>query len=319
MFEKILFATSASPTCDDAAKVAFELSKKNRSKLSVMHVFGIPTRAFSPFVKDLHTGKEEMVSDEYVSQVIEEMRSTYADFLKDQPDCDLLAMVGEPGTEILRTARKRGADLIVMGAHTRGDEIGATRHRAIAGSTMQRVARTARCPVLIVSRPCITCWSYFANIVVGTDFSKAADNAFAFALNVARDIGCRLHVFHALDLAGEAEGKSLDQTEVEARLAKARKKMEDRYVAKMGDFDNYLIEIWEGSPYVEILKYARESKADLIVLSHHTREVDPEQALLGSTVEQVVLRSACPVLSVNQPDKVDVSPYGYRPDHLAEE
>ncbi len=32
--------------------------------------------------------------------------------------------------------------------------------------------------------------------------------------------------------------------------------------------------------------------------------------MLGSTIEQVVLRSACPVLSVNHPDKVDVSPYG---------
>ena len=33
-------------------------------------------------------------------------------------------------------------------------------------------------------------------------------------------------------------------------------------------------------------------------------EIDPEEALLGSTVEQVVLRSACPVASVNHPDKV---------------
>jgi len=150
--------------------------------------------------------------------------------------------------------------------------------------------------------------------VVGTDFSKAADNAFAFALNVAKDIGCRLHLFHAMDLAAESGASALGQDEVEARLARARKKMEDRYVSKMGDFDNYLIEVWEGQPYVEILKYARENKADLIALSHHTREVDPEQALLGSTVEQVVLRSSCPVLSVNQPDKVDVSPYGFRPE-----
>ena len=36
----------------------------------------------------------------------------------------------------------------------------------------------------------------------------------------------------------------------------------------------------------------------------YTREVDPEDAVLGSTVEQVVLRAACPVASVNRPDKV---------------
>jgi nucleotide-binding universal stress UspA family protein len=39
-------------------------------------------------------------------------------------------------------------------------------------------------------------------------------------------------------------------------------------------------------------------------MAHHTRDIDPEQALLGSTVEQVVLRAACPVASVNHPDKV---------------
>ena len=39
-------------------------------------------------------------------------------------------------------------------------------------------------------------------------------------------------------------------------------------------------------------------------MAHHTREIDPEEAELGSTVEQVVLRSSCPVASVNHPDKV---------------
>ena len=39
-------------------------------------------------------------------------------------------------------------------------------------------------------------------------------------------------------------------------------------------------------------------------MAHHAREVDPEEAELGSTVEQIVLRSSCPVASVNHPDKV---------------
>jgi hypothetical protein len=39
-------------------------------------------------------------------------------------------------------------------------------------------------------------------------------------------------------------------------------------------------------------------------MAHHTKEVEPEQAILGGTVEQVVLRASCPVASVNHPDKV---------------
>ena len=80
--------------------------------------------------------------------------------------------------------------------------------------------------------------------------------------------------------------------------------MQDKYVSKMTDYDNYQVEIWEGTPYVEILKYARDRKADLIVMAHHAREVPAEDAEIGSTVEQVVLRSACPVASVTHEERV---------------
>jgi len=96
----------------------------------------------------------------------------------------------------------------------------------------------------------------------------------------------------------------LGQEEIEGLIENAHKKMEKRYAAKMNGYDNYGIEVREGVPYIEILKYAREKMGDLIVMAHHTREIDPEEAVLGTTVEQVVLRSACPVASVNHPDKV---------------
>lgn len=307
MFEKILFATSASATCDDAARVAFELSRKNKSRLNVFHVFGLPTRGFGLTYRDVRTGEETEVDENLVSLVKEEMTQYYEKLAKDHPSCTYETATGVPHTEILRKARKEDASLIIMGAHTRPEDVGAMRHRVIAGSTMQKVAKSARCPVLVVSRPCVTCWSYFANIVVATDFSKPANYAFQFARNVAKEIGCRLHIFHCVDLGGDTE---TGQVHIEQQLAAAQQKVEEKYIANMGDFDNYLVALREGEPHVEVLKYARENKADLIVMAHHTRDVDPEQAMLGSTIEQVILRSACPVLSVNHPDKVDVSPYG---------
>ncbi|MDO9083765.1 MAG: universal stress protein [Humidesulfovibrio sp.] len=310
MFEKILFATSASPSCDDAARVAFELSRKNRSKLIVYHVFGLPGRGFSLTYRDVRTGEAEDVDENLVSLVKEEMAQYYEKLAKDHPSSAYETATGVPHTEILRKARKEDASLIIMGAHTREEDVGAMRHRAIAGSTMQKVAKSARCPVLIVSRPCVTCWSYFANIVVATDFSKSSDYAFQFARNVAKEIGCKLHVFHCVDIGPEGQASTATQAYIEQQLAAAEKKVQDKYVANMGDFDNYVLALREGTPHVEVLKYARENKSDLIVMAHHTKDVDPELALLGSTIEQVVLRSACPVLSVNHPDKVDVSPYG---------
>ena len=39
-------------------------------------------------------------------------------------------------------------------------------------------------------------------------------------------------------------------------------------------------------------------------LIRHTKDVDIDDAVMGSTVEQVVLRFACPVASVNKPDRL---------------
>ncbi|UCF94920.1 MAG: universal stress protein [Desulfobacterales bacterium] len=304
MFKKILFATTASPTCDNAAKVAFDLELKWDAKLIVFHVLGVPTRGYSPFVTDVRTGEIEQPDPDYIEWVKEEMKNTYAVLLEDSENSVLEAAVGVPHREILRMARKENVDMIIMGAHTRADDVGATKYRSIAGSTMQKVAKAARCPVVIISRPCTTCWKLFSNIVIGTDFSKAAHSAFLWAYRLAKEVGAKLHIFHAFDISGANFAQAQGQPEIEQKIAAARKRIEAAYIPLMKDFDNYGIEIWEGIPYVEILKFAREKKADLIVMAHHTREVDPEEAELGSTVEQVVLRAACPVASVNHPDKV---------------
>ncbi|MBW2338403.1 MAG: universal stress protein [Deltaproteobacteria bacterium] len=304
MFTKILFATTASPTCDNAAKVAFDLQLKWDAKLTIFHVLGIPSRGYSPFVTDVRTGETEQPDPDYIEWVKEEMKNTYGALLEDSENVEIEATVGVPHREILRIARKNNIDLIIMGSHTRQEDIGATRYRSVVGSTMQKVAKAARCPVVIISRPCTTCWRLFSNIVFGTDFSKAADSAYRFAYNLAKEVGAKLHLFHACDIGATSTGQVLGQEEIEQLIESSRKKMEKRYVSKMNGYDNYDIEVREGVPYIEILKFARERTGDLIVMAHHTREIDPEEAVLGSTVEQVVLRSACPVASVNHPDKV---------------
>ena len=304
MFKKILFATNASPACDAAAKIAFELAEKYESQLTLFHVFGEPSHGAGYFVKSYATGEEADAGPEYVEWVKQEMETAYADLIEKHAKPEFRAMAGIPSTEILRLARELDADCIIMGSHTRADDPAADRFRGIVGTTMQKVAQRAKCPVLIISRPCETCFWYFNQIIFGTDFTKASMAAFRFAYKMAGHIGCKLHLFHALDIESGPSGGSPGQKSIEARIAEAKEKIEEKYVSRMENFDNYEITVWEGMPYVELLQYARETSGDLIVMAHHTREVDPDEALMGSTVEQVVLRSACPVASVNRPDKL---------------
>jgi nucleotide-binding universal stress UspA family protein len=304
MFKKILFATTAAPSCDNAAKVAFDLELKWDARLIVLHVMGVPSRGFSSFVKDVRSGEFEQPDPDYIAWVKEEMKNTYADLLAESRNSVLETSVGVPYREILRKARQEDVDLIIMGAHTRDEDVSAARYRSVVGSTMQKVAKAARCPVVIISRPCTTCWKLFSNIVVCTDFSKAAESAFRWGAKLARTVGAKLHIFHAVDIGNGGATPQTWQEQIEGRIAEARQRIDRSYIPKLAGYDNYDLEIWEGTPYVEILKFAREKQADLIVMAHHAREVDPEEAELGSTVEQVVLRASCPVASVNHPDKV---------------
>lgn len=305
MFKKILFATSGTPACDNAARLAFDLAKRYKSKIITFHVMGIPTREFSPFVKDVRTGEEVQVDDNYLELVKEELASYYAKQLEDCENYDIECTVGYPHREILRIARKEDIDIVIMGASGQGAD-DTYSDRGITGSTLQRVAKHARCPVLSVSRPSAAYWGGFSNIVFATDFSKEADNAFKFALSLAKELDCDLQLFHSLDISSMYAGKTLTQNEIEDKLLAARDKIRARYLPMMGDFKNYDIEVWEGVPFVEIVKFSREKLADLIVMAHHIRETDYERARLGSTMEQVILRAGCPVASVNHPDKLPV-------------
>lgn len=303
MFKKLLFATTASPGCDNAAKVAFDLEMKWEAKLLILHVLGVPGRSFSLQFTDVRTGQREDINPDYVEWVKEEMNNTYGKLLEDS-NASIVTAIGDPYREILRLARKEDVDMIIMGAHSREEDVGATKHRAVAGSTMRKVAKAARCAVVVVNRPCTTCWRLFSNIVVGTDFSKASFSAFLWAFKLAREVGAKLHIFNAIDITAEGLTLPAGQTTIEQRIKEARRRIEQTYIPKLQGYDKYSMEVWEGIPYVEILKFARDRQADLIVMAHHTREIDPEEAELGSTVEQVVLRAACPVASVTHPDKV---------------
>ncbi len=299
MFQRILFATSATEACDHAARVAFNIAAMNRSSLHIFHVLGVPTRGYSQDVMDVKTKEKVEVDAEYVSWVKEEVRTYYEEQLKDKADTEIEVAVGFPHREILRQARAINADLIVLGRST-GQEADSVYKKSMAGSTVQRVARAARCPVLTVSRPAASFWGGLSNIVFGTDFSGASDKAFAFAVELARSLGCELHIFHALDVSAMLVGKAITQDEIEQGRREALRRIRGKYISGMEGIKNYTMEVWEGIPFIEIVKYARENYADLIVLAHHSRPEETEMSTIGSNVEQVIVRAGCPVISMNR-------------------
>lgn len=298
MFKKILFATSATEASDHAARVAFNMAGTLKAHLNLFHVLGVPTRGFSQVVMDVKTKEKVEIDDEYISWVEDEIRNYYTKQLSNGIDCSIKATVGVPHREILRQAREIEPDIIILGGSTGSEEDSV--YKASTGSTLQRVAKASPCPILVVNRPAASFWGGLSNIVFGTDFSKASDKAFELALKIAHSLNCELHIFHALDISLTHIERNMSQDEIEQKIREAYRMIRFKYVSKMKGNKNYSMDVWEGIPYVEIVKYSREKHADLIVMAHNSRKLDTDGPKIGSNMEQVIMRAGCPVISVNR-------------------
>jgi nucleotide-binding universal stress UspA family protein len=299
MFKKILFATSATAASDYAARVAFNIAKSYQSDLNIFHVLGVPTRGYSQFVVDVKTKERVDVDEDYIAWVNEEIKTYYAKYLNEDLNYTIDVAVGWPAREILRQAKTLEPDLIMIGGST-GDEDETVYKKSSAGTTLQKVAKAANCPVLVVNRPAASFWGGVSNIVFGTDFSKISGKAFEIALKVAKTLDCELHVFHALDISPLHSGRMLSQDEIEQQIRESIRKIRARYGERLKELNNYSMDVWEGIPYVEIVKYARDKHADLLIMAHHSRKLPSEDIRLGGNVEQVIVRAGCPVISVNK-------------------
>jgi len=141
-------------------------------------------------------------------------------------------------------------------------------------------------------------------VLFPVDFSEGSDNALPYAVDMAKHYGAKLYLLHVIQDLAKATGwyvphVSLDELyrDIEKNAAKEM----DRYgVEELRGYKDVERHILKGTPYEEILKFAVDNKADLIVIGTHGRK-GLDKALFGSTAEKVVRDAPCPVLSVRLP------------------
>ncbi|MCA1943855.1 MAG: universal stress protein [Desulfovibrio sp.] len=282
LFKKILFATSASPACDDAARVAFAMAKGTRADLLIFNDFATPTRAYSQFFADLKTGEDVVLTDEYKDKVDTAVREYYASDLEGCATCRIETTVGFPHREILRIARDEQVDLIVMGGSTQEELEAAKVKKDFPGSTILRVAKAAKAPVLVVNHPTPNALEGIVTILFATDLSPYCDRAFAFARDMAKAAGASIHILHA----GQAD----------ATVEDALKK---KYLDKAEGVPT-TASIAEGNAATAIVAKANALNAGLVVMAHHASHFDTEEEWHDAVLHQVMVEAPCPVASASK-------------------
>jgi len=144
----------------------------------------------------------------------------------------------------------------------------------------------------------------FHRIVVATDFSECAQEAWGLARRIAAAPGSELVLAHVLtDVPLYGEGVFSIETARKVREGArkwAESALEDWVAKARADGLGARAAVRTGVPHEEIVALARDEGADLVVIGTHRRG-GIARALLGSVADRVVRLAPCPVLTVREP------------------
>ncbi len=136
-------------------------------------------------------------------------------------------------------------------------------------------------------------------ILVPTDFSTHSSEAMKFACTLAEQFNAELHLLHVVELLPVAyyEG-AIFTAESEQRMREAAEKMLHKQPeSPWKESLQVVYEVRQGTPFHEIVGYAKDNAIDLIVMGTHGR-TGLGHVLLGSVAERVVRKAPCAVLRV---------------------
>ena len=145
----------------------------------------------------------------------------------------------------------------------------------------------------------------YAHLLVPTDGSKLSDKAVTHAIALAQALQAKISFFYAspdYPLPAYADGvvyEPISKKEYNRLAGKEADQVLDRVMAKASaaGLDCARVHIIASSPWEAILKAAKKSKCDAIVMASHGRS-GLSAMLLGSETQKVLTHSKLPVLVV---------------------
>jgi nucleotide-binding universal stress UspA family protein len=151
----------------------------------------------------------------------------------------------------------------------------------------------------------------FNVIVVPTDFSDHSLRALAYAIGLAEKYDASVKVLYVNEPALQVSDMAwvgVDERSLKDEHVKDARRQMDRIIQDQIPEDlSAESEVRSGDAVEEIINYAGDVNADLIVMATHGRS-GLSHMLMGSTAEQVIRKAACPVLTLKHPMRVTSRP-----------
>ncbi|MFV0445778.1 MAG: universal stress protein [Planctomycetaceae bacterium] len=142
-----------------------------------------------------------------------------------------------------------------------------------------------------------------SRILVPVDFSEFGKHALRYGCEFARRFGAEVHLLHVVEdvypmvpeagMLLPAQGNYLQELQSAAHKALEQIPNEEMRTG----LSDVVRHTETGTPFLEIIRYARQADIDLIVIGTHGRS-GLVHMLMGSVAEKIVRKAPCPVLTV---------------------
>lgn len=298
-FRKILVATDFSDCSDAALRQAVWVAQQSHGEIVLAHVTSDLRRAvahtsyrsrleFLEGHEDHFQREIRHDSDQKLKHAIHQLGHTGVSITYE-------TLLGEPYVELIHSVQQEGYDLVVAGTRGKG-----AWQQLFLGSTARKLIRKCPAPVWVVKRQPA---QPPATIVVAVDTSEASRRAVEQAIRLAQSAHAQLHVVHVVEhqipdhLLDLKSSNDSDKSVRDWIKEEATQSFEAFLAPLQGSQPPLQRHLLWGSPGEQIVKFAKDIKADLVILGTVGR-TGLQGLLLGNTAENVLVHSDCDILAV---------------------
>ncbi len=275
-FETIAVAISFSPNCHALVAEAKKISDILKSTLIILHI-GDKTKE-----------KEAQLDDIMNASDIDTNR------------CRVIWMDGEPVETILKLCKLNIVDLLILGALQKENLF-----KFYIGSIARNISRRAKCSVLLLSNINGVLQKYKKFVVNGVENPKTI-HTINTALYLARNLQTKqITIVNELDVPGLtmaiANDTSAPETkEIKKNFTEESEETLQSIIEKCDIGDIKIVNrALKGKPGYAISKYAKDKKADLLIINSPDTQLNLLDRIFAHDIEHVLADLPCNVLIVH--------------------
>lgn len=275
-FETIAVAVSFSPRCLPVLAEAKRLSDVCSATLLLIHI-----------------GEKTSEKERHLDELMNKLGM-------DDSHYRVIWMEGDPVDTILKLCKLNMVDLLVLGALEKENVL-----KFYLGSIARNISRRAKCSVLLLTSPTEQARKYKKIVVNGAENPKTV-HTISTAFYLAKHLKVKdITVVNEMDVPGLAMAIADDSTAPEAKEIKKylNEEMEENIYSIIKKCDtsdiNVINKSIKGKPGYAISKYAKDRKADLLVINSPDTHLNLLDRIFTHDIEYILAHLPCNLLIVH--------------------